>query len=101
MAIICPSVTAKDHKTYKHQLDKLAPFASRVHIDIGDGVFAPKLVPIKDINWPTNLIADIHVMYKDPSKVIDQLIELKPNLVILHAEADGKFYELAKLLHDQ
>jgi len=99
MSEICPCVTAKNAVNYNSQIKRVAPFAHRVHIDIGDGVFAPKLVGIDNLKWPLKLVADIHVMYERPADCLNQLIALKPSLVILHAEAEGKFFELAEMLH--
>ena len=95
MAIICPTITAKNIEEYTQQMNEVAPFIERVHIDLADGVFAPnKLLSINDIWWPVGITADIHIMYQAVSPYIDDIISHKPNLVIVHAEAAGKFSEI-------
>lgn len=100
MVDICPAVLATYPEEYKRQIERVAPFATRLHIDIADGKFAPnKTVNASDIWWPGGIRADIHVMYRRPIEIIDTLIALGPQLVIMHAEAEGDFMTLAKQLH--
>lgn len=88
MSIICPTVTAFDLHSYREQLDKLVPFAKRIHIDLMDGVFAPTVSPDLDKIWlPEGIICDIHIMYQHPEKQLKKLIALKPHMVIIHAES--------------
>lgn len=88
MPTICPTVTAYDTHTYREQMEKIEPFAKRVHIDLMDGIFAPtKSPPLKQIWWPDQMVADIHIMYEQPMNYLEQLIKIKPNLVIIHMEA--------------
>ncbi len=99
-ASICPAVLATYPEEYNRQIERIAPFATRIHIDIADGVFAPnKTIEASDIWWPGGIRADIHVMHKRPVEIIDALIALRPQLVILHAEAQGDFLTVAKQLH--
>ncbi|HSW85668.1 MAG TPA: hypothetical protein VLF79_03620 [Candidatus Saccharimonadales bacterium] len=100
MAVICPTVTAYNPHTYREQMERIAPFAKRVHIDLMDGEFAPTKSPDLDrIWWPPELIADIHLMYQKPMEYIDQLIRLKPNIVVIHNEAEVHHMEFAARLH--
>ncbi len=99
MATICPSITARNPHTYRTQMERVAHVAQRIHIDLMDGAFAPhKSIEISDIWWPVGMKADIHLMYKRPLEVVGDLIALKPSLVIVHAEAEGNFYEVAEML---
>ena len=101
MATVCPTVTTNDPHIYRQQVEKLLDFATRIHIDIADGVLAPvELMPPEKLWLPEGLVVDIHVMYQDPSLIIEELILLKPRLVVLHAEADGNFVAIADRLHD-
>lgn len=100
MVDICPSILATYPDEYTRQIERVAPFATRLHIDIADGNFAPnKTVGASDIWWPGGIRADIHVMFRRPIEIIDTLIALQPQLVILHAESEGDFMTLAKKLH--
>ena len=41
MVIIAPSVLAENEEEYQAQMQRIAPFAERVHIDVSDGEFTP------------------------------------------------------------
>lgn len=75
-------------------------FAPRVHIDLADGIFAPaKTMPIDEIWWPGGIRADLHVMYQRPFDHAKLYLSLGPQMVIVHAEADGDFVAFADLMH--
>jgi ribulose-phosphate 3-epimerase len=89
MPIITPSITAPDANAYRQQMATVAPFASRIHIDFSDGEFAPiKLVNVIQAYWPESLQADLHLMYKNPTAQLETVVSLKPQMVIVHAEAE-------------
>ena len=99
MAVICPTVTAFDPHEYRAQIERLRPFAKRVHIDLMDGEFTPTKSPGLDkVWWPEEFTADIHLMYRRPADHIDQLLKLKPNLVVIHAEAEVHYTDFAAKL---
>ncbi len=101
MAIICPTVTAYDPHQYRTQMERIIPFAKRVHIDLMDGEFAPTISPgLEQIWWPHEILADIHLMYQKPMSQLDQLITLKPHLVVIHNEADVHHMDFAARLHE-
>lgn len=100
MPVICPTITAYDSHEYRQQMEQIEPFAHRVHIDLMDGKFAPTVSPSLDqVWWSDNLIADIHLMYQQPMDYLEQLLRLKPHLVIIHAEATLNYREFAAKLH--
>jgi ribulose-phosphate 3-epimerase len=88
MPVICPTVTADNPHTYREQMARIEPFAPRVHIDFADGEFAAKMVNIAQAYWPEHMTADFHVMYKHPYAQMETIVSLKPNMVIVHAEAE-------------
>ncbi len=95
-----PTVTAENPHIYREEIERVAGFVRRIHIDLGDG----DLSPVKMINpiqawWPDNLQADIHVMYQKPEEQIETLISLQPDLVIFHVESEGSILELIRELH--
>jgi ribulose-phosphate 3-epimerase len=97
MAVICPTITATSNALYTQQMNEVAHFAKRIHIDLADGVFAPtKLINPKDTWWPVGITADVHLMYETARPFLHDLISLEPHMIILHAESVGNFYELAK-----
>ena len=88
MSVIVPTVMAETLDALQASIMMLQPFARRVHMDISDGEFAPTfLLNESQLFWPQGWEIDIHAMVTHPSQHIPQLIALKPNLVILHAEA--------------
>lgn len=101
MATICPTVTAYDTHQYRAQMELVEKFAKRIHIDLMDGEFAPTVSPALDeVWWPPQLTADIHIMYRRPGNHLERLIELKPHLVVIHAEADVDHAAFAAKLHE-
>lgn len=100
MTVICPTVLAEEPHAFREQMERISPFAERLQIDLTDGNFAPsKTVGIEQIWWPEHAQADIHLMYRQPANYLDQLIALKPHMVILHVEADADCAALAAKLH--
>ena len=41
MIDICPTITAADVRTYRVQMEQVAGFVTRLHIDVSDGEFTP------------------------------------------------------------
>lgn len=99
MAVVCPTITAYDPHEYREQMERVAPFATRVHIDLMDGHFAPTKSPdLKHVWWPEGVKADIHLMFERPLAQLPIIIKLRPHLVVIHAEADVDHIEFAKNL---
>jgi ribulose-phosphate 3-epimerase len=97
---ICPTIDAEDAQTYQAQIERVAPFVTRLHIDVADGSMTPNvLVAPADVWWPGGVRADIHVMYRQPMEHLPALMALGPQLIILHAEAEGDFIRFAEELH--
>lgn len=102
MAVICPTVTANDPHEFRLQMERIATFSSRIHVDLMDGDFAPTVSPtLKQIWWPHSVQADIHLMYRRPMDHIEQLIKLRPHMVIIHNEADVHHMHFAGELHKE
>lgn len=99
-ATICPAVLASDADEFRRQMERVARFAARVHIDLADGQFAPtKTVALSQVWWPGGVRADLHVMYQRPLEHAKLLLNLAPQMIIVHAEADGNFVAFAELMH--
>lgn len=99
MAVIAPCITAIEPHEYREQIERVAPFATRLHIDCMDGEFAPTTSPnLIQTWWPDDIEADLHLMYQRPLEHVETVISFKPHLVIVHAEADGGFYDFASQL---
>jgi ribulose-phosphate 3-epimerase len=99
MSIVCPTILAKDEVDYKNQMAKVASFAKRIQVDLEDGKFAPGLcIPLNKIWWSDGMVADIHVMYESPQDYLEQLIDLRPSMVIVHAESTCDIPKFAAIL---
>mgnify|MGYP000010219335 CR=1 FL=1 len=100
MSTICPTVTPDTVAEYDRQAGVLRKFAKRVHLDFMDGEFAPSTSPhLKDVTKPKGLHIDLHIMYKYPAEHLQEIIAFKPDMVVVHAEAEGDFTTFAKELH--
>jgi pentose-5-phosphate-3-epimerase len=89
MSMIVPTITAYDIHEYRAQMEQAASFATRIHIDLMDGIFAPTKSPDIDKLWlPSGVVCDIHIMYQHPFHQLRKLLDLSPRLVIVQAEAD-------------
>jgi ribulose-phosphate 3-epimerase len=88
MAVVAPTILCETEDDYKASVERVHPFAQRVHIDLTDGEFAPTFtVGVNQIWWPQEWTVDVHAMVARPSQYVDALIQLKPATVIFHAEA--------------
>ena len=89
MAQIAPCITCETVDDYKDTVERLHPFAKRVHIDLMDGQFTPnQSVGVNQLWWPQEWVVDVHAMVLRPSQYVAALIQLRPSTVIFHAEAD-------------
>jgi len=99
-ADICPTILASDPHEFRAQTERVAGFARRLHIDLTDGEFAPSsTISLDRVWWPGGVAADLHVMYQQPFEHLEALIGLGPQLVIVHAEAEGDFIHFANAMH--
>lgn len=102
MPVVCPTVTAYDIGEFNRQLNAVAPFAKRLHLDLMDGEFAPTVSPpLTQIKLLPHKVCDIHLMYQRPMEVLPLLIKLRPHLVIIPNEADVHHMHFAAELHKE
>jgi ribulose-phosphate 3-epimerase len=93
--IICPAILAADKEAYAKQIHNIASFAHRIQIDLTDGAFARhRTITPEETWWPVGILADFHLMYRDPLSAIQKILHHKPNMIIVHAEADGDFSQV-------
>jgi ribulose-phosphate 3-epimerase len=99
---IVPTITVEtdDLEAYNKQMKQVAHFATRVHIDLMDGEFTPdKNISPDEIWWPGGVRADIHVMHRRPFDHFELFLDLMPEMIIVHAEAEGNFVSFAEEAH--
>ncbi|MBC7581417.1 hypothetical protein H7097_00935 [Aeromicrobium sp.] len=97
---ICPTITAETTDEYMEQMQRIEPFATRIHVDITDGDFAPhKLVNFDQVWWRGDRTIDLHVMHRYPVDHMEIILAMSPRLVIVHAEAEGNLMGFIEYLH--
>lgn len=100
MSTICPTVLASNAHQFREQIEHVAAFATNIHLDFTDGEFTDsETIGLSQVWWPHTMQADLHIMYQNPAEYLDAIVPLNPRLVIVHAEADGSFTEIAERLH--
>ena len=99
MVTIAPTITAVDPDEYRYQMERIEPFATRIHVDVADGKFTPdKLLNFDSVWWRGDRTIDLHVMYQRPLEHAEIILAMSPRLVIVHAEAEGNFLNFSKHL---
>lgn len=89
MSEVVPTILCETADDYKATVERLMPFAKRVHIDLTDGEFAPTFtVGVNQMWWPQEWEVDIHAMVAHPSQYVNALIQMRPKTVIFHAETN-------------
>ncbi len=102
MPTICPTITAYSEEEYKRQMEKIAGFASRIQVDLTDGIFTKEqTVGSEQAWWPAGVKTDLHLMYEDPQLAIPHLIGHNPNLIIVQAESKANLSEIADYCHGE
>ena len=97
---IAPTITASNPHVYREQMERAMEISSHLHVDFADGDFAPTQLVSPLQAWiPDGYRVDLHVMYRDPATEIEQLISLRPNLIVLHAESDGNILGLLRQIN--
>ena len=89
MAEIVPTVLTDDANQFAQLLSTYPTFARRIQIDVADGTFvATNTIQIAYVTaLPEGTTWDLHMMVVRPSEQLDQVLRLKPSLVVFHAEA--------------
>ncbi len=90
MAVVAPAINADDINDFTARVDRVKPFAKRLHIDISDGVFTPHRSPnLAQVYGIDGAQMDLHLMMQDPAAEFENIVSLHPDLVIIHFESNG------------
>jgi ribulose-phosphate 3-epimerase len=88
MASIAPTINATTPEDYARRINNVKPFATRLHIDVGDGVFTEvRTVGLSQVYDIDGVPFDLHLMMTQPESQIENIVSLQPRLVIVHFEA--------------
>ncbi len=91
MTVVAPAILAQTKDELDVLVTRMTPFAIRVHLYLMDGQFGTtSSIPIGEVVLPKDWEVDVHVMYTQPDDFLKQIIDLKPSLIIIHAEAQGE-----------
>jgi len=102
MASVAPTILAETPDDYAARIERVKPFAKRLHIDICDGVFIDtKTVGLSQVYDIDGVPFDLHLMVTHPESQVENIVALQPQLVIIHFEAhsdtDSIFRQLREL----
>lgn len=102
---ISPSLMTMDLDQFKEQISFLSDHVDSFHIDIMDGHFVPNLSLspwfIEQARKITNKKMSAHLMVKDPTFWVQQLIDIKCEIICMPAEEiKGIAFRLIDQIHD-
>lgn len=101
MSQIVPAITVETLDAYQAETQRIGTYARRVHIDISDGEFAPTfLLAESNLYWPEGWEVDLHAMVMRPSEHMAAILQLKPHLVVFHAETQEDLLPLFEQLKE-
>ena len=102
MSVVVPTIMAETVDQLKESIERLQPFAKRVQYDLSDGDFAPTiLIDPGSLYWGEGWEVDVHMMYARPSEQLARIVQLRPSMVILHAEAQEDIVPHLRFLKEQ
>ncbi|WP_339182423.1 D-allulose 6-phosphate 3-epimerase [Oceanobacillus sp. FSL W7-1293] len=100
-----PSLMTMDLDKFKEQITFLNNHVDSYHIDIMDGHYVPNITLspwfIEEVRKISDLPMSAHLMVKDPSFWVQQLVDMKCEWICMHAEVlDGLAFRLIDQIHD-
>src|SRR5690242_8948339 len=101
MASVAPTINATSPEDYARRINNVKPFATRLHIDISDGVFDDvRTVGLSQVYDIDGVPFDLHLMMVHPEGQFENICSLQPQLVITHFEAQFDHEAFFKQLRD-
>ena len=88
MAKIVPAILESDASAYRKKVNLIRQLTDRFQLDIIDGEFADnKTIFPQDIEPPSGLKLDLHLMVAHPNEFIGHSIKLRPYTIVVQFEA--------------
>src|SRR5580704_9627314 len=101
MGSVAPTILASTPEDYAARIDRVKPFAKRLHIDVCDGVFIDaKTVGLTQVYDIDGVPFDLHLMMTHPEGQVENIVALQPHLVIVHYEAECDRDDLFRQLRE-
>ncbi len=101
MGSVAPTILASTPDDYAARINRVKPFAKRLHIDICDGVFIDtKTVGLTQVYDIDGVPFDLHLMMTHPEGQVENIVALQPQLVIVHFEAECDREDLFRQLRE-
>jgi len=98
MIEIVPAILVKTSEELQQRLKEVEPYVNRVQIDIMDGKFVPNktIQPEKMKSFRTNLIKEAHLMVEDNEKYVEDFLNLRFDIIIVHVESCKNIKEIIR-----
>lgn len=97
---IAASILSADFSDLEKDIKGVENLVELLHIDIMDGHFVPNITigpcVISSIRKKTNLVFDVHLMIKEPSKFIEPFAKAGADLISFHIETTDKPTDVIK-----
>jgi ribulose-phosphate 3-epimerase len=101
MGSVAPTILASTPEDYAARINRVKPFAKRLHIDVCDGVFIDtKTVGLAQVYDIDGVPFDLHLMMTHPEGQVENIVALQPHLVIVHFEAECDRDDIFKQLRE-
>lgn len=101
-ATLAPSIISADFRSLKEQLDLVAPFSSRWHVDVMDGHYVPNLTigPMicEAIRDSSQLPQDVHLMITNPDETWEWYAKAGAARIAFHPSESDDAPKLLKTL---
>src|SRR5918996_6568018 len=87
---LAPSIIAADFARLTEELDRVAPFAERWHVDVMDGHYVPNLtigpMIVEAIARVSRLPQDVHLMIRNPAETWEWYAKAGATRIAFHPE---------------
>ena len=102
MTKVAPSILSADYLNLGRDIQGLElNGADYIHFDVMDGSFVPNIsfgLPVlKAVRPATKLPLDVHLMIREPIRLVERFCEAGADIITIHVEADTEEYILKTL----